>query len=76
MKTEGRLRRPLNLWLDEDVDQLLEKERDRTGKSRTALINESIRQSYGRSGSAPGWEKPYRKMRAMVACNGGSNGAD
>lgn len=52
MKKNG-LKRPLNLWLDEDVDQLLSSEKKRTGRSRTALINETVRAAYSKGGKPP-----------------------
>jgi uncharacterized protein (DUF1778 family) len=43
------LKRPINLWLAEDSDQLLREEMELTGKSRTSLINIAIRKTYSKS---------------------------
>jgi len=47
MSDNERLRRPLSLWLESDTDRLLEDEKARTKKSKTALVNESVRAHLG-----------------------------
>jgi hypothetical protein len=41
------LKRPLNLWLDQDANELLIAEKERSGTSLTVLINDAVRKTYG-----------------------------
>lgn len=42
------LKRPLNLWLDQDANELLIAEKERSGTSLAVLINDAVRKTYGR----------------------------
>ena len=47
-RVKSGLKRPLNLWLDQDANELLIAEKERSGTSLAVLINDAVRKTYGR----------------------------